>query len=803
MQSQPDAGDGGSRRRTDRSRLNLSRAQILFWALAGAALLAGAVLLLTSSGHEHRRPSASPSAASPRTAEALPRAGAPLPACGVGCDPIDRRYLTDVPFGATSFWVQPWRAYLDTWPASRLLGSLGVNFNVGPAQAPAVARLLHDSGFRLARLEIPWGGLSYANPARFIHESSILTRLRALHAYRLRPLLVLNANSAGPAPAKPVTIETTAPAAAGSTTVSLSPAGAAAVIAGRSGFDPGNFHTIRRARLPVAPKNRPNVTPAQRQALLARIRAARRAQVRAGLTPLVLNGRPDILITRVGPGGVATLSRPLPAALPAGAHEGTTLRYAPFGPPRLPDGSPNPAFEETLRGWLGYVSTVSRAAQSVFGAGGYDLEVWNELSFGSQFLNAQAYTSRGPGKASLKAINTVTKEVVKALLDRTVAFIRDPANGIAPRVGISNGFASQSPFPSGASAPLGLTAISKHPYVGPKVFPAELRKGRVHPVNALGARDTASKRSFTPLFIPAYQSLMPEYMLTATSAETLTRDLAPITTNVYRLPHGRNVGPPGGSPVQKWVTEYNLAPGKATVVGPDGVTLQTGSSSILTPADKVHFHAKALLRSLVAMVNKGAAREYFFAASPSALGMISEGFLSAARAHPGSYPGAATGGETMDGFRNLLARFQGPGPNGAARQLQLLSIAQNGNHAQFAGDGSSAHPPLHDRDVLAVLPFQSSPTRFVIPIYVMTRDLLTLYRPSARATDVTRFDLPQETFRITLANLPATGTAPSVSAYDPLRNRSTPARILSREGHRAVFEFAATDYPRLLSIAYR
>jgi hypothetical protein len=56
----------------------------------------------------------------PRAGNALTRACSPLPACGVSCDPIDRRYLTDVPFGATSFWVQPWRAYMDTWPASRL-----------------------------------------------------------------------------------------------------------------------------------------------------------------------------------------------------------------------------------------------------------------------------------------------------------------------------------------------------------------------------------------------------------------------------------------------------------------------------------------------------------------------------------------------------------------------------------------------------------------------------------------------------------------------------------------------------------
>jgi hypothetical protein len=153
-------------------------------------------------------------------------------------------------------------------------------------------------------------------------------------------------------------------------------------------------------------------------------------------------------------------------------------------------------------------------------------------------------------------------------------------------------------------------------------------------------------------------------------------------------------------------------------------------------------------------------------------------------------------------MRRMLARFQGPGPGGPARQLSLLSIRQEGDHAQFAGDGTAAHPSLYDRDVLAVLPFQSSPTRFVIPVYVMTRDLLTLYEPQAPATDVQRFDLPAERFWITLGNLPETAAPPSVSAYDPLLGESTPARLVSREGGTAVFEIAATDYPRLLSLEY-
>jgi hypothetical protein len=726
-------------------------------------------------------------------------------------DPIDPHFLTDVPFGKRSFWIQPWRAYLDTLPASRLQEALGANFPTNPAQAKATARLLHDSGFTLARIGINWDAISYSEPSTFrsANLAGITTRLTAMRENGLRPLIVLDANSGAPAPLVHVKLETLTAAPAGAQTVTLSPASAALVVPGKTGFN-----------------------------------------------ALAFGGSPDILITSVGAHGVATLSRPLLHPLPSGTHGGTTLRYAPFQAPTLADGAPSPEFKATLAGWLSYVRAVSLLAASIVGPGGYDLEVWNELTFGSQFLNSEHYYSSTPAKAAEETspeaeaeaeaeaeseaeteagaevegegeagegeaeessevqssttsptATTATKRQVnklirKALLNETVAYIRDPANGISLSVGITNGFASQTPFPSGADAPPGLTALSKHPYTGPKSFPAAYRWPRELPVNAQGARDTSSKKTLTPLFVPTYQSLFPEYWLTATSTETLVRDLAPFTTEVYGFPHGREVAPAGQTAVQKWVTEFNLATWHGTVVGPDETTPQTGPSAQVTAADRAHFQAKVALRSLVSNVNKGITREYFFTAGPGNKSLLNPSFFSEVAAHPGSYPGDGAGGETTSALHTMLGLFQGPGPGAGARQLSLTSISQEGNHAQFTGDGTSAHPSLYDRDVLAVLPFQSSPTRFVIPVYVMTRDMLTLYEPGAPASDIHRFDLPSENFKITLSDLPETATAPSVSAYDPLRGEATPARLLSREGSSAVFEFAATDYPRILAIEY-
>ncbi len=683
--------------------------------------------------------------------EALTVSPAAPSAGGVLSDPIDSKYLTELPFGDRSDWIQPWRAYLDTWPASRLLDSLGINFNVTASEAEDSARLLQESGFKLARIEISWNDLSYENPTKFVNEAKIRTLLSALHNNGLRPLILLDSNSGGPTPAKGVTLETTAEAPAGARTVTLTPASAAQVVPGKTGFDDLSF-----------------------------------------------GGNPDILITSVGAGEMATLSKPLPSALPAGAHTGATLLYAPFGPPELSNGEPNPAFQATLQGWLSYVATVCKEAQSIFGPEGYDLEIWNELSFDSQFIGEENYYSpaRETGKGS----------VTETLLDDTVAYLRNPANGISPGVGITDGFADETPFASGAVLPAGLTAMSKHLYRDGEYLPGQEEDNSIHPLNALGepsytTSGTKSEPIFTPLFKPRYHSQLPEYFLTATQTETTVRDLAPITTTIYGVPHGRNVPTEGGSPLEVWMTEYNIPTNAFSSDSLEHPGQWQGQSAVLTPAQATHVQTEVLLRSLVSMINKGMTREYFYAATSKNWNLISESFMSAVNANPSAYPGQQAGGEITESFRRMLEQFQGPGPEGPTRQLSLLSIAQEGNHAQFAGNGTVGYPNLYDREMLAVFPFQASPTRFVIPVYVMSENLTTLF-DTGEPNGIDSFDLPNENFRITLSNLPETTNPPAVSAYDPIRNETTPARFITRKGNEAIFEIAATDYPRILTIEY-
>ncbi len=152
----------------------------------------------------------------------------------------------------------------------------------------------------------------------------------------------------------------------------------------------------------------------------------------------------------------------------------------------------------------------------------------------------------------------------------------------------------------------------------------------------------------------------------------------------------------------------------------------------------------------------------------------------------------------MTAVKDFLQPFSGPDTITAPRSLSLLQIADQGNWTQFTGDGTAAHPPLYNRDVVAFLPFQVDTNKFVIPAYVMTRDLATLYNPAAPSTDVTRYDLPDETYRLTVGGLNTANL--TVTASDPLTGASVPVTATRLSDTTAVLEIPLTDYPRLITI---
>ncbi len=315
---------------------------------------------------------------------------------GVLKHPVSPSQQLLLPFGTRSHWLQPWRAYLDTVPATRLLNAIGMNIDntVQPFEVPALARLLHASGFTRARYEIGWGDVDYSDPARLVNEGQVRAVLTALHHNGIRPLILLNANQGIPTPTRFFTASVTQPAAAGARTLTVSPATAAQVHPGLTGLN----------------------------SLTGGYKAA------------------ATLFTSVT-GDTVTLAEPLPRPLAPGQYQAATLKYAPFGPPKLPDGSDNPEFASTMAGWLQYVKVVTHLVKRVIGSDNFDVEVWNELTFGSDFLDQATYYQPPPAGSG---------DVEAAIIAQTTAWLRNPANGVSG-VGIGDGFENERPSGSGAS----------------------------------------------------------------------------------------------------------------------------------------------------------------------------------------------------------------------------------------------------------------------------------------------------------------------------------------------------------------
>jgi hypothetical protein len=583
-----------------------------------------------------------------------------------------------------------------------------MNFNVPVAQTDTVAAQLAAAGFHRVRYEISWCNVSYDSPARLTNDSTLNTVLGAFAKYKLRPLILLNANHGCPGPLKRFNGKLAAAASAGTRTLQLDPATAQQVVPGYTGLDETVQYQYKAAAF---------------------------------------------LFTSVS-GSTVTLAKPLDRNLAAGSTITlSTLKYKPFGAAGTAD------YNQTMSGWLQYLGLVTSKVKSVLGSDAFDVEVWNEVSFGSDFLNLNTYYSPG-----LAGVNPAATQ--KDLLQQSVSYLRDPAHGVA-NVGIGDGFTNEQPFDSGSTVPAGVTALDKHPYAGPIVFPTNASFSGIQPLNALGQVDgwKDAQGRWHDNFVPSYTAYFPEYFLSGIQTETTIRDLSPITTSVYGTPHGRYTHPSGGSAPTMWVTEAALNPARV----PAAVLPQ--------------FQAKEALRYATAWPNKGAGAVYYYAASSPGWGMVNA-------TAPGGGPALTALGRLTQTLGNGAAAITQP------KSLNLLNVSDTHNHAQFAGDGTAAHPPLYDRDVLGFFPYQVSNSRVAVGLYVMTRDLLNPWQPSRATTDPARYDLPAEHFTLTISGISGLGS--SVGMTDPMTGTTVPVTVVSRGTDSMVIDVQLTDSPRFL-----
>jgi hypothetical protein len=687
--------------------------------------------------------------------------------------PYDDPIQQAIPFGIRSFYLAPWRAYMDTWSADQFLNCLGINFNVGPEDAAATARVLADAGFRSARVELGWGNLDYTDPEKINTRSSYEKVFRALHQAGIRPLILLNANSGQPVPFRRVRVVLSKPALKG----------ARAVFFDRTdGIRPGytGFGSLLPQRF----------------------------------------GFP--LITAIEPStGRCELSGPLPKDLPAGPLDLADLKYHPFSGDTLADGTLNPWGQETIEGWKTYVRSVCKFAKEALGTegqtdAGFDLEVWNELTFGSDFLDEQNYYE--PKRSFQTEVvyrnhGLLTKGPM-CILPITVDYVNDPKSDLRG-VRVINGFSNQWPWDSGSTMWPGQAGFSRHfytslnpdtPFNGVCGFLSPQTNDRPGqgPINALGfldgQRDLRSWHTVVPgsYFTPTLHVSMPEAWQYGYKIEYLTRDVQPFPGLWDQ--HFRFSNPGDGHPAEFWMTETNTPRSGFLSVLQKQLSLPSDDPALVRLSH--HLGAKATLRTFVFQSSKGVHTIELYAARGQDLGfaVIPEAFFSALKksGHILTEEVRGQSGEQLSVLARVAKLMQQGKELPVTRPLGVSSVTEHDARLVSKGDGTPEHPDQYNRDDFAVLPFQLASNRFAVGYYVVTRDMTSVCRPELDPLDPARYDMRPQLFDVTLTNV--VGENATVSAFDPFTDGELPVRVLDRTATTLTVQLQTVDYPRFLII---
>jgi len=691
---------------------------------------------------------------------------------------------TPPPFGVMSYYSQPWRGYMDTWPASKWLGLPGAGWGGDDKYAPAMAQLMGECGIRYARIEIGWGSLGMDDALPPDTKARWTRLLQTFQKNGIRPLFLLNAHHGAPCPMRSFDAALALPAKKGDRLVHFAPGTKLRV--GYTGF--------------------------------------------VNLTDYIAAFP---FITQIADNGAAQLSAPLPKDLSAGRVNLQELKYQPLQGTRLKDGTPVPEAQETAQGWLRYAAAIGSLAREALGTAGkadsgFDIEVWNELTFGSNFLDINHYYDPKREYAEpltyrkTRAWTTALRPDARldfeqkgyeALLPMTVDYFNDPPNGFH-RVAVISGFSNQWPWNSGSSLWDGQAGLSKHYYTG-----SNLREAS--PEHPFAGRDNATVDASGHLdgrhtgrewhqivpgtnFVPTLTAAFPEWSHSSFQTETIQRDLFPDSrrTNTPdsmgrygRYTHNGDFQTP-----RYWQTETNWD--RSDFI--NRVKKETGAKDddprLLALNDATN--SKQMWRQYVFHSHKGFDRIFLFSLSfdPFSIGLLPTAFFKALDANADRLTPAVrkTVPVGWSAVRWMTRLMQTGEPLEATRALRVDSLVEHHPRLVFRGDGTASHPSRWNRDYFAFLPFQLSARRFAVPYYVVTLNATQAWRPELSALDSARYDLPDQEYDVTVGN--CAGKGAKVSAYDPLHGLTVPVKVLAVTLSTLKVRLSAKDYPRVLLI---
>jgi hypothetical protein len=663
----------------------------------------------------------------------------------------------------------PWRAYMDTQPASQYLRVLGCVFNgVGADDADAVAEILAGAGIHQVRIEVGWGSFDFDRPDRLRDEKGLLAKLRAVKRHGIRPLILLNANSGWPCPIREVRVELRADAKAGERRIVVDRT--SGIVLGRTGL---------------------------------------RGQAYQIAFPL---------ITAVdAASGRCELSAPLTKGVKKGLLHLYVLKYAPFAGAVYEDGSPNPNCRETFDGWMAYVAGICRACKKGLGTegaadAGFDLEVWNEYTFGSQFLEEKNYydPDRVFGESYVYRNHGREKKGHEAILPMTIDYVNDPASD-CPGVRVIDGFANQRPWESGSGMWPGQFGFSRHYYTGTDVrrinreWHIRKRTEKIDgPLNALGERDgEPDGRDWQTihvetLFVPAHEMALPEYWHHAYQTEFITRDVQPFPgpwRQHHRFSHNGD-----GRIAEVWRTETNFwrAPLGGRLQKEHGADRKDPRYAALLH----HIGAKSLLRMYVFRSHKGESTNTIYNAkgSDDGFAVIPRAFHDALKKNGQRLTDEvrALRGKQLETIERVTRLMETGVRIDAPRKLSVDKLVEREPRLVFKGDGTEARPDRYNRHVFACLPFQLAADRFAVAYYVVTRNAVKEYDTTRDALDPARYSMPPQEFDVTLSNVRGLGS--TLRVFDPLTDEDVAVRKLACDGTTLCVRVKAVDYPRFLMV---
>jgi len=625
------------------------------------------------------------------------RAAQPLPV-----QPYVDPAQLDVPWPKHSHIKQPWRGFLETKPATELLEGIGLCFHYPGGSMDAQLGLLRKAGIRCIRWEQPFG--TYDPDRKSLaqdQEKRYREMLRSCKKYEIVPIVLLNAHHGYPCKIKWTE----------HTLVADAPKGATELL----------FDSVEGFR-----------------------------PVHSGLNGLTDYWAGEILFTEIDKDRKAVkLSKPLPKDLKKGQRLNCPdLYYLPFFPVGTPE------FEHTAGGWVDYSRSICQIAKEE--GIPIEIELWNELSFGSHFAGDHGINDYWPGHAKF------TKDFLNPgghaweVSRRTIEMARKEFPGTRCIWGWSNTTFFHTPI---AKLPPGTDGQSYHPYgTGWREFP----KSEQAPND---------KNRCLEGYCPTYKVCFAEgWAHTFMQCESLMHHLRPDK----RL----TVKPEGVERFHHYITEHGIVPAEAGVKG---------------EAESLRLKEKFFLRAILFWLNKGLSRITIFQSGPEKdnEGMaISLAKVRELKELPPDEKLDEWLSPALRSLRRAVRVFDGAAPIPKARQFQI-EVAKLGEDRKVfeMPVGAVREPPLlWFRDLFAVLPFQVTERKFVFALYEMT--------PNYNVEDLK--DVP---YRLTIR--PLAGERSQVSYYDPIADKMLTATVAERKAESLTIELPIIDTPRLLTIEER